>query len=343
MTKMLNRREFLPLAGAGAIMAPTIITGCSTSTEPDPISIPGTIAFQRVTSYSSDIYIMDWSAEHSISLTANIPGKHARPFWGPGGQSLYFDSEVEGKNSINRINDLTDPVESLESVVNEAEHQFQPIVHSGGELLIYSLKADSNPLTNAKLVAYDLSSDTVISMSENTTGLVDDYTKPEDKKFLPGERRVLFTGSYPVVGIFDPDTGGVENHDFTSNTRSLAPDSIAITSSGTVYATGLAFSNYDSIMTWDIVHRSIRNIHTVLDRFVARSRMMTDLIERPDEHIMLLSCRTGYPQHGTPWKMGYINLGNPDTISDSKRYTTVAFDNLDGDNFWPRFTSAEHI
>ncbi|MFC1499536.1 TolB family protein [Candidatus Zixiibacteriota bacterium] len=341
MSAKMNRREFLPLAGAGAIMAPTIITGCSSPTEPGPLYVPGTITFERETTSGRNIYITDWTGEAQINLTEQIPGNHGRPFWGPDGFTLYFDTELDGENYINRISDLTNPAGSLERVVDEAGYQFQPIVHSNGNLIVYRQKANLSD-NEGKLVAYDMGSNTVISMSESTTGLVNDYRTPEDLKFLAGERRVLFTGAYPSVGIFDPDTGGVEHYEFQSNPRELVPDSLAVSSQNSIYATGLGFGQYDSLFKWDFEEKIVNRFHVYLERARPRARIMADLIELPKEHILLFSCRPGLPSATSPWLIGYTNLGDPEGAPPTK-VNTLAFENMLGDNYWPRYTTVEHI
>ena len=288
MSEKMNRRNFLPLAGAGAIMAPTILTSCSAPTAPDPISIPGTIVFQRTTSSGSDIYIMDWSAETQINLTADIPGNHGRPFWGPDGMSLYFDSEVDGKSSISRISDLANPAGSLETIVDEEGHQIHPQVHPDGNLLVYSQTTGMSVISNGLLVAYDLNSDQEISRTTNCIIKVGDNSFPVDRDFLPGERTMIVTG-VPGVGIYHPDTGVVEPYVLSNNPNNVTLNSVAVCSNGTTcygigmsspYPSELALSlgDFDTIAAWDLQGEgSVRSVD-VNGQENVKTRVMGDLI-----------------------------------------------------------------
>jgi len=346
MTNKMNRREFLPLAGAGAVLAPTIIAGCSTSTEPDPLSIPGTIVFERDASYESDnrnIYIMDWSTETQINLTADLPGSQGRPFWSPDGLKLYFDSIVDGNCAICRINDLTDPSGSLETIVDEEGHQTYPIVHPDGNLLVYSQTNNLDKLTSGIMVAFDMNSGQELSRTEAQVGRVLDNNKPNDRAFIPGERKVIVTGA-PNVGIFDPDTGTIETYEFNSIRYSaMVIHSVAITSDG-LTAYGLGLDTHDRILRWGTQpgERNVVGLARNL-QIGARMRIMADLIELPGEYILLSSCRPAYVVSSTdPWKIGYTKLGKSSDIANNSA-NTILFDNMLGSNYWPRFTMVEHI
>ena len=190
MSEKMKRREFLPLAGVGAVLAPTILTSCSSPTESEPLYVPGTIAFERRPSYSSDetqrnIYIMDWSAETQINLTAEIPGSQGRPFWSPDGTELYFDTVLDGKGFIQIITDLTDPEGSLETILNLPEgHQVYPIVHPNGNLLVYSQTNGLDRYSSGVLVAYDMSSGQELSRNETAFSGMINNNNSNDRQFL---------------------------------------------------------------------------------------------------------------------------------------------------------------
>ncbi|MFC1529422.1 TolB family protein [Gemmatimonadota bacterium] len=341
MTRTMNRREFLPLAGAGAILSPTILMSCSNPTSPERISIPGTIAFQRVVSSSSDIYIMDWSAETQINLTEDISGQHGRPFWGVDGSTLYFDSEVEGKRSIYRIDDVSDPAGSLQRITDEAGHQCQPIVHSDGKLLVFNQKTNLTDYHGC-LVAYDMDTHQVVSMSDTLTGWVADDDKSEDKHFLPGESKVLFTAVAPAQGILNTETGDIEAYEFDSNTRNVTLHSFALLPDGSYgYGNGVDQYGGETFIKWSC-REGMRNVET-LDRRSWRddkSRKMMSYIDYDTDGIILLSRRlsTGTIQAKVQgnWKIGYIKLGEKDI-------NEAAFDNMTGENYWPSFTTVEYF
>jgi len=342
MTNMMNRREFLPLAGTGAILAPTILTNCSPPTLPDPVSFPGTIAFQRVTSYSSHIYIMDWSAETQVNLTEDIPGFHGRPFWSQDGSKLYFDSEVNGKNSIYRLNDLTDPAGSLEEVVSEAGHQYHPIIHQDDNLLVYSHKYNNGDAYGC-LAAVDLDTGQVISITDNSVERTGDNSRSVDKAFLPGERSVFFTG-YQDTGTYDPDTGAVEQLIWASNPDDTFLHSVAFTSDGSIgYGVGLTNGGTfrEIFVEIDLLNDNGMRRLWIGSKTNTRERQMIDLVESSDNKVFLCSRRQAASTYSGgangPWKIGYLKLDK------NKQVSTARFDNMDGDNYWPRFTPIEYL
>lgn len=112
------------------------------------IEFPGSIA------YACDhlggewnIIVSDWNAESTFNLTANMPGKHRHPDFGPNGE-VYFSSEGvvdEGvvERSINVIHDIRDPEGSLEKKVvalssgSTYDGVKNPMVTPDGTRLIY--------------------------------------------------------------------------------------------------------------------------------------------------------------------------------------------------------------
>jgi len=343
MSEKMKRREFLPLAGAGAIMAPTILSSCSTSTGPGKLSIPGTIAFERDTAYEGgdrDVWIMDWTTETQINLTADIPGSHGRPYWSQDGTALYFDSVVDGKSFIQKMNDLTDPVGSLEVIVNEAGHQLYPIVHPDGNLLVYSQMDSLNVLSSSSIVAYDMSLGQEISRTEENVVRVINNNNPNDRAFIPGERNVICTG-VPSVGIFNSDTGEIEPYEFDDTHHSnISIHSVAITSDG-LTAYGLGQTNFDRILRWNTQPGS-RYIETLDSTQGGKIRMLADLIESPEETVMLSGCRLGYVSSTSYWKIGYTDVSKPGNRS-GQRFSTASFNNMTGSNYYPRHTFTEHI
>ncbi|MFC1529423.1 TolB family protein [Gemmatimonadota bacterium] len=348
MIRMINRREFLPLAGAGAVLAPTIVAGCATSTEPDPLSIPGTIAFQRVTSSRSDIYIMDWSADNQINLTADIPGSSSAPFWSPDGSAIFFDRIVDGNRFIARIDDLTNPSESLATVVDLEGDQLWPIVHSEGELLVYH-HLETPGSTAGYLAAYDMNSSSVISMTENVVGNAGDNERgrSEDKQFLPGDRKVVFTGYAPKVGIFDPDTGEVVNPYEAYGTETglyqVNTNSVCIPSVGSrCFGTGMTPSGgHDIIVSWELMgNGTTTSLHRHVQR-MTKTREMGDIIQFNDNYIMLVSFKPGHVTSSTLSTIAFINIGHGE--KNNVRISTARFQNMEGNNYWPRHTFTEHF
>jgi len=347
--KRLTRREAFPLLGS-LVAAPTILTGCSSPTESEPLWVPGTIAFERRPSYSSDetqrdIYIMDWSAETQINLTADIPGSQGRPFWSPDGTALYFDSIVDGNSFIQRISDLTNPTGSLETIVDEEGHQSGPIVHSDGNLLVYCQTDSLHELISGTMVAYDIDSGQEISRSGVTVVRVLGNNVSNNREFMPGQRKMMCTG-VPSVGVFDPDTGSVEAYEFDSIPYSdyTKMYSVSHTQDGLfAYALATVGNFVDTLCSWNTAPGSrnvdmldLKNIHG------PRTRQMSEIIALPKQNIMLFSCRPGYVASTDPWKIGLTQLGTPPHTA-GERFTTVAFDNMTGSNYWPRHTFTEHI
>ncbi|MFC1499443.1 TolB family protein [Candidatus Zixiibacteriota bacterium] len=354
MSENMNRREFLPLAGVGAIMAPTIITGCSSKTlsASDPISIPGTIAFERNTGLDRHVYIANWNAETRINLTADIPGKHGRPCWSPDGSALYFDSEVDGKSSIKRINDIADPVGSLETIVDDEGHQIHPQVHPDGDLLVYTQMTTLSIISNGCLVAYDMSSSQEISRTGNCITKAGDDSQSVDRAFVPGERNMIVTG-VPGEGLYDPDTGVVEPYEFILNSDDISMNTVAFSSDGTfcyglgmtnlgVDEFGIDFGDYDVLVRWEFQGERKVVILDENSQVDVKSRKMGELIELPEQLVMLCSCRVGLVDSEDLWRIGYCNLGDPGNIKP-KKISIAAFDNMFGDNSWPRYTTVEHI
>ncbi|MFC1529421.1 TolB family protein [Gemmatimonadota bacterium] len=356
MTNKMNRREFLPLAGAGAVLGPTLLSSCSDPTSPEPVFIPGTIAFERRPLYSSDetqrnIYIMDWSAETQINLTADIPGSQGRPFWSPDGTALYFDSIVDGKGFIQRINDLTDPVGSLETIVNEAGHQSHPMVYSDNNLLIYNQTTDLDINAYGAVVAFDLNSGQEISRCDATGKKVLDNNRSSDRAYIYGERKVLCTKMSNMgthgIGVFEADTGALEAFVFDDDPGDIDIHSVAVTSDG-LSAYGITFAGsfgvFDMIVRWGIQpgERDVYRLNSIRQD-IAKARANADIIELPNSNILLSMFRPGYISSSTkPWKIGHTDLGTSSSLA-AEVDNTAAFPNMTGSNYWPRHTFTEHL
>jgi len=351
----LTRREALPLLGS-LVAAPTILTGCSSPTESKPLWVSGTIAFERRPSYGSDetqrdIYIMDWSAETQINLTADIPGSQGRPFWSPDGTALYFDSVVDGNSFIQRISDLTDPSGSLETIVNEEGHQSNPMLYSDNNLLVYNQTTDLDINTYGAVVAFDMGSGQEISRSETVGRKVLDNNRSSDRAFIPGERKVMCTlmaeAGSQSIGIFDPDTGNIEGLEFDNASSSQEIHSIGVTSDGLIaygFSVRGSFELYDRVLRWGMQpgERDVERLDS--SRAGGKVRANADLIELPEENILLSMYRPGYISSiSTPWRIGYTRVGGPSS-SSLEIGNTAAFPNmLNSSNYWPRHTFTEHI
>ncbi|MFC1629015.1 hypothetical protein ACFL3H_07875 [Gemmatimonadota bacterium] len=249
MSEKMNRREFIPLAGAGAILAPTILSACSVAGPGDPEPIPGTVAYSTDRRGKWDIIVSDMQSETVLEITKDTPGNHRHPVLGPDGE-LYFDSDDgvnkydEGTTSvINRISNLRDPQGSMETIIATEERTSIPELVDG-KIVHYSKVDKWSPTANIR--SYD--SGTITNLAE-ISGIV------SEMKLVPGTQKMfVLTGG---LNTLDLESGSYDRYLFNLSPGSedynvAGFESVAVASNGRAYsAAARPERRFYHIYSWD--------------------------------------------------------------------------------------------
>lgn len=233
MSEKMNRREFLPLAGAGAILAPTILSACSVTGPEELEPIPGTVAYSTNMRGKWDIIVSDMQSEIVHEVTKDIPGNHQHPVWGSDG-TLYFDSndgeiyyDKGSATVINSVSNIIDPQGSIETIIGGEGRASIPELVDGK--IVHYFKADRWAQTSS-IRSYD--SGTITDLAE-ITGTVSEMT------LVPGTQKMLVLAG--KLHTLDLESGSYDPHTFdlppgSENYNVAGWESVAVASDGTAYA-----------------------------------------------------------------------------------------------------------
>lgn len=208
MSEKMNRREFLPLAGAGAILAPTIITGCSSDTlnasGSGEIDLPGTVVFASDRGGSWNLFISRFNSESQTQLTHGGYGEiNSYPIWADNGQKIIFVSDRSGYSNIYRINNVLDLENSLEKLTDLEGEVWYLELSPTGQFVLYMYK----PAGELKAQVHKL------DLSSSQISFVADPGGKESQLRCTNESTIICHGYLSIIEL-DLTTGANTPYNF---------------------------------------------------------------------------------------------------------------------------------
>ncbi|MFC1628186.1 TolB family protein [Gemmatimonadota bacterium] len=367
MSEKINRREFLPLAGAGETLKGKVfliltvsaiglssITGCSTQSPPTTIDhtidLPGTIVFSSNNGANVDLYMSRFDGEQAINLTPDTyESEENYPIWVDNGQKIVFVSDRDGNPELYRINNVQNPETSLEQLTDlDGKILTSPELFPGGNSVLFFYQPGDNSSLN-QLIKLDLS-----------TGLVEHVADVEgtypEIRFID-EDNVLRIGN-PAVNVVNLPTGTETPYLFNHSEKE---DNFELSDVATIDVSAKTGRGYMSInhkynfdrpgwfrvFSWDHLTMSDYKVLTDgawTDKDAWRDFRVEDMGGNKDyvigaTRIYRGGAQTAVPLHIGPWEIGvWIQEDNPNKFG----FREIPA-NQSGDNRHPDWTMVEHI
>ena len=318
----------------------SLIPSCSkdkgpTEPEPSALDIPGTVVFASDRSGDWDIYMTGLNSEEQTNITPNSPADDSYPIWTANGQKMVFSSDRNGSFELYRINNVTDPENSLEQLTNlEATSIVHPELSPNKDYVLFIC---SLPPTGSQPYKYDL-------ITGESSLIVNASIPRSQVRFLDRNTLLLSLGS---LAEYDLTTGDIEKYAYNYNIVSDFDNRADVTTADVSKKTGKAFApiNYlyenlawYRVFTWNYATASEYNILTAgptQDNDKWRDFRIIDIGESGD---CLLGVQRSYDPNQS--LIGNWNVGvwrKPD------RFTLYWIKNQSGNNRYPDYTREEHI
>jgi len=297
--------------------------------------LPGTVVYTSDRDGNWNIYISRFDSEEATCITPNSTADNSYPLWIDNGHKLVFISDDGSNSRLYRMNDLSNPEGSLESLVELEGNKAFPELSPDGSYILFFNKG----LTDTQHRLYKLILDT------GQLSVVSDDMGMSQMRFIGEDRLAIWVINGPLSEL-DLNSGSIEeyvyNHEQLDNWGTVSALDVS-ERSGRAYGAVSRTEYYtrNILVTWNY---HIHSGYTWLSQASTTIQVIDSwrdfrIIDMgSDREYYLHSTKVGDVYTASSWKIALGECEGAIAISGKKTLEDMA-----GDNRHPDWTDVEHI